>query len=323
MKIEKTKKGYTTRVYDSSKKKQIRITAPTKRELKQKINDFVLLKREPTRMTLKSAIAEYIELKAPVLSASTIRGYKSMLTRFEPYNNLILTNITDALAQEMISSWSKELSPKSVRNHYSLLKGALKLQGINVSATLPKRLKSSLNTPSDSDIKSLLEYFKDTEMETILLLAIYVPMRRGEICALNYEDIKDGKVSITKSMVYTGNSYIIKNSPKTFAGYRTVELPEVILNKIGTGTGRIFSLNVDNVSHHFSRAVKKLGIQHIRFHDLRHYAASYFHSLGIPDKYIIKRGGWENEAFMKRIYQGTIEEREKEFNREINNSIVL
>ena len=46
---------------------------------------------------------------------------------------------------------------------------------------------------------------------------------------------------------------------------------------------------------------------HIRFHDLRHFFASYLHLKGVPDAYIEKYGGWKpGSNVMKKVYRNTI-----------------
>ncbi len=50
-----------------------------------------------------------------------------------------------------------------------------------------------------------------------------------------------------------------------------------------------------------------------RFHDLRHYSASIMHAMGVPDQYIMKRGGWSNDRVLKDIYRGTVADYEEKF----------
>lgn len=44
-----------------------------------------------------------------------------------------------------------------------------------------------------------------------------------------------------------------------------------------------------------------------------HYQASILHALGIPDKYIMERGGWKTDATLKNVYQHTIADKSKQF----------
>jgi hypothetical protein len=42
------------------------------------------------------------------------------------------------------------------------------------------------------------------------------------------------------------------------------------------------------------------------------------HAIGIPDQYIIERGGWKTDAVMKRIYRNVIPDEQKKFTKKIN-----
>ena len=53
---------------------------------------------------------------------------------------------------------------------------------------------------------------------------------------------------------------------------------------------------------------------HFRFHDLRHYCASIQHALGIPDAYIMQRGGWQNDGILKAVYRHTMDQQEQAMN---------
>lgn len=63
----------------------------------------------------------------------------------------------------------------------------------------------------------------------------------------------------------------------------------------------------------FVRVCERAGVQHYRFHDLRHFAASEAHSLGIPDKYQMKRMGHKTDNMLKNVYQHTIRDKEDTF----------
>ena len=64
--------------------------------------------------------------------------------------------------------------------------------------------------------------------------------------------------------------------------------------------------------------LKKLNIRHFRFHDLRHYSASIQHALGIPDAYIMQRGGWEDDTVLKSIYRHAMDQEQDNMNKKAN-----
>lgn len=50
---------------------------------------------------------------------------------------------------------------------------------------------------------------------------------------------------------------------------------------------------------------------------LRHYSCSIMHALGVPDQYIMARGGWATDGVMKRVHRDTIDGQTQKFNSRI------
>lgn len=63
-------------------------------------------------------------------------------------------------------------------------------------------------------------------------------------------------------------------------------------------------LFVDVVIHslHFTRLLEQNGIEHCRFHDLRHANAVAMILLGIESRYALERGGWNSNWIYKQVY---------------------
>lgn len=326
MKVERRNGSYTCRIYDRIQKRTVRLTAPTRQELLQKVNDYKTTGTQ--RMTIGQAIDSYIELKEKALSPSTIRGYTVQRKAFSDFENIPIASLNPINTQELVNYWIRNgASPKTIKNRFSLLKSACKIYDIPVTATLPQAVKPQLIAPTQEDVQKLLDYYRGKPMECILLLAIYGPLRRGEICALTWGDIRGNKIRVNKTIITDKKGERkVKNAPKTYAGFREVEFAPEIIAKIKSlphDRDRIFSYNPKVLSDKFYKIVRKLGLPPMRFHDLRHFSASYFHSIGVPDKYIIKRGGWESESIMRRVYQDTIDEKEKEVTELINNNLFV
>lgn len=68
--------------------------------------------------------------------------------------------------------------------------------------------------------------------------------------------------------------------------------------------------------------LRKNELPDIRFHDLRHTAASVMLLLNVPDKYAQKRGGWSTPSTMKNVYQHTIASKRSAVDDAIDNYFV-
>lgn len=225
------------------------------------------------------------------------------------------------LEKDLISDLSRRgLSPKSIRNAYGLLSATIDMfaPDLRLKVTLPARKKPELYCPSDQDVKRLLEAVKDPELYLAILLAAFGPMRRGEICALESTDIKDNIISVSKSMVLGSDNIWHIKQPKTYGGYRDIEFPDFVIQCIPNKEGKIFDATPDQITGRFEKALSKTDLPAFRFHDLRHYAASIMHAIGIPDQYILQRGGWSSDSVMKTVYRNTIDLETVRQNKKIN-----
>ena len=89
-------------------------------------------------------------------------------------------------------------------------------------------------------------------------------------------------------------------------------MPDYIIKEL-PATGKLVNLNPNQITHRFAKILKYLEIQSFRFHDLRHYAASMMHAIGVPDVYIMQRGGWASDGTLKNIYRGVMDDYNERF----------
>lgn len=259
-----------------------------------------------SKITVGSALEQYIESKANVLSPSTVCGYISMKENaFGELYNIRINDLTMQQVQVAVNRLSIDHSPKYVRNVHGLLSATLRMfrPDFTLTTTLPKGDKKEMFIPDDDDIKKLMRAISGTRMEIPVLLAAFGPMRRGEICALTSDDINGNIITVNKALARTPNNEWVLKPPKTYSSNREIEYPDFIIKKMSGINGRITDLTPSAITDAFPKILTKLGMPHFRFHDLRHYTASILHAIGIPDKYIMSRGGWSSTYTLNRVYK--------------------
>ena len=312
------------RVYKSFTSKDP--TNKGKREAEKAAAEYAATKETINRnlKTFAQYAKEYIEQRESVLSPRTIMDYRRILEKeLSDIKDIPLYEINQEMIQNLVNKDALKHSPKTVRNTHGFISAILKLHrpDFALNTRLPKARKPDLYIPTDEDIKKLLNHVKGTEMELPILLAAFGPMRRGEISALHTDNITGDTVHVCQNMVKKnidkGFEWIIK-APKSIEGDRFITYPKEVSKLWQNKEGYVTELNPNNITDRFGSILNKAGIPHFRFHDLRHYCASVQHAMGIPDAYIMQRGGWGSDGVLKNIYRHTMSDRQREMSDKAN-----
>ena len=274
--------------------------------------------------TFGTAARDYIDIRRNTLSPRTIEDYERTLRLYLPDIEKIRTDsITQADIQRVIDKWSATLSPKTVANIHCFISAVMRQERPEMAlhTSLPQKTKPKLTIPTDENVRVLLDAVKGTTLELPIMLAAFGPMREGEVCALRAENVDGNTVHVCENMIkkmVDGKTTWIIRHPKSTDGDRYIEYPDFVTELWKGKKGRVVGMNPNTLCKMFKRKLDSLDIPHFRFHDLRHYSASIQHALGIPDQYIIARGGWSSDRVLKAVYRHVMDDRQKEMNNKAN-----
>lgn len=126
----------------------------------------------------------------------------------------------------------------------------------------------------------------------VVIFATETGSRQGEILKLQWQNIDFNQKLAHLIDTKNGESRTIPLSPKALAVLSG--LPRLIKG------GRIFNVTADGLSRAFSRCCKKLGIEDLRFHDLRHEATSRFFEGGLNTMEVATISGHKTLQMLKR-----------------------
>lgn len=319
--------SWRTLVYDYTDNKGKRhyksFTADSKKESEYLAAQYTMKKDSINSNDLKSitfgqACENYIAIKEHILSPSTIRSYKAMQrtlkTNYKRLYDKNIAKLDKTFLQAFINELSASRTPKTVRNYNGLIYSVLDMYDVHINCVLPGKQTTNLYLPSDEEIKTLITEAMGTELEIPIYLAAFGPMRRGEICALDSDHINGNIVFVENNMVKNDNKEWVIKGPKTEAGTRYIEYPDFVAEKLKSVNGRVTLLTPDALTNRFKRLQTRIFDEQFRFHDLRHYSASIQHALGIPDAYIMKRGGWKSDTVLKRVYRHAMDAEQSKMN---------
>ncbi len=257
-----------------------------------------------------------------------------------------LQKLTAEKVQEFCAQKQNEgLSPGTVALVHSVLNTALEnavrwgLVARNVAklVTLPHVERYEAQTLTMEQALKLLELARGSRIETLLLVALTTGMRRGELLALRWDDVdfEKGVLHVRRTMSHIPGMGYKEGEPKTKAGRRTIVLSSVTIEalkehrfdqkqaRIMAGEkwqerGIVFCniyggfFNPVKVLALFQRLLREAGLPHMRFHDLRHSAATILLEARVHLKMVQERLGHSSIATTADIYSHISPEMQQE-----------
>ncbi|GHO88054.1 tyrosine-type recombinase/integrase [Dictyobacter formicarum] len=226
-------------------------------------------------------------------------------------------------------------SPQSIRLIHRQLNAALNdaVKWNYISKNPCKGVELPRNRPLEihyltmEQAQALLEAAKRTQLECLLAMAITTGMRKGELLALHWKDVdleaRRLKVRYTV-MPLTSYGYV-ETEPKTDSSKRTIMLPAFVIDvlkqhraalleqRLQAGTqweekGLVFPnatgnyTNPSTLHKHFKKLLKDASLPDMRFHDLRHSAATLLLCMGIPAKVVQEILGHSDIKMTMNVY---------------------
>lgn len=316
--------------YDADGKRRGKtLTAYSDKELALKIvewNNSIGKMKEPS-MTVLGAVEGYIQMRESVLSPVTIKQYYSIKDthiKDDSIAGIDIHSLTAVHVQAWVNHLAEKSKPKTVKNCYGFLRSSISMYRKDFdfsSIRLPQPVRYKANTPGDKEVQAFIQYIreKDRDLYLAVLLAAFGPMRRSEICALTADDIKGSSITVHRAKVPVhGGGWTIKEAPKTDASNRTITFPSFVAKELKGISGPVVTCSPTHITKMFKKEMIRAGLPVCRFHDLRHYGASIMHAIGVPDVYIIERGGWSSDHVMKSVYRDSIDAEKRKQTAAIN-----
>ena len=302
------------------------VTADTKKEAERQA---ALLSAEQAAaasapVTVIDAARAYVENRRGVLSPWTVTTYTRIIDRdLQPLSLLTVQELTSERAQAFVSAFALDHSPKTTASVYGFLSSVV--QSIDpdrrLRVRLPKRRPQEMQIPTKEEVQQLIDQ-SDGPLKAAVILASAMGLRRGEICALTWADVRDKSIRVQRAWAKDTDHSWVSKAPKSECGTRTLPIPpaaaKVLRRPAGAAdTDYVVPLTPDALTRRFERLCATSGII-CRFHSLRHYYASVLLALNIPDKYAMQRMGHSTTNMLKQVYQHTMQDQQQEIDNKIS-----
>lgn len=293
----------------NGKRKWKSITAPTKQEALKKAVLYEVV--EPCELTLQEACERFLEIRGPELSPATYRVYKNTFDLYivkDVIGGVMLDKISTPILQAWIGRLPK-MAGKSKKNHLGFITSVLSFHEIDKKfhVKIAGEPAKDLYTPTMAEVNKVVAC-SDEILKRAIALACF-GLRRGEICALDAEDIdrKACTVRVNKALTKgVGDGFVMKD-PKTRKSIRTVQLTQSVIDLLPE-EGKIIPVSPTIITNRFVDAVRRAGVHPFRFHDLRSFFASIALSsaVGAGRRSVQDIGGWQTDRVMGSHYDRAV-----------------
>jgi integrase len=309
--------------------KRIRKTVygKTKAEVQEKLEK---LKQDPTtglpqdieKLTVATYMTRWLEDTAkPTIEDTTYERYEQLIRLHivPEIGHLRLNKLTPAHLQQLYARKLEEgLSPRSVQFIHAVLHRALKQahrwdmvpQNAAAAVDRPKVPKKQMQFLTPEQVERFWQVAEQDRLYALYVLAATTGMRQGELLGLRWPDIDftQATLSVQRTLKNVGSSLVV-GQPKSAAGRRSITLPEIAVQALrdhrkrmlaegltaspwvfcDTEGGPIRKQNL--VRRSFKPLLEEAELPDIRFHDLRHTAATLLLAKGVHPKVVQERLG--------------------------------
>ncbi len=278
-------------------------------------------------LTFRDFFQQWLSLIKPRLRIKTWLQYKSIgdFHLLPKLGRIKLAQLTPTVIQGLYAEkLNSGVGTRSVQLMHAVLRNSLgfaERQGIIPSnptkrVDKPAHAKTEMLVLNDDQVRRLLTAAAGHSIEVLLQLAIATGMRQGELLGLKWSDVDwaSSTIKVQRQLQRIQSVGLVFTQPKSKASVRTIQLGSMTLRKLMEHKDRqdqgelIFPSSVGTPMEprillaQFKALLRLAGLPKIRFHDLRHTAASLMLMSGMNLMRITRQLGHSKPSITLDIY---------------------
>ena len=210
--------------------------------------------------------------------------------------------------------------------------------------SLPRKTRYEIHPLMPEQVQQFLAALADHRLKALYILALATGMRLGELLGLKWQDINlaENALQVRRTLSYVNNVGYSEHEPKTEKSRRSILLPAFVTAELKAHRARqleeklkvgalwenkdlVFCNSMGGYLHptssiqkNFWAILKKAGLPRIRFHDLRHSAATLLLGMGVHPKIVQEILGHSNISMTMNTYSHVLPTMQKEAMEKIN-----
>jgi len=313
-------------------------------EMRQRLEQGTLQSAKADRLTVAAYLQRWLEATKGTVRPATYENYAYLVRLHIPpvFGKMRLVDVRPdhiqrVYAQELASGFSAN----SVHHIHSVIHRAFH-QAVrwgylprNVAEAVdpPRVPKHELHPPTTDELERLLDTTDAAEdpLAALWTVAVYSGCRAGELLGLRWSDLdlEAGTLTVRRTLLGASNCVPRFGEPKTSQSRRTITLPPDAMRSLRQHRTRqveqrlkaphyashdlVFATHLGtpllarNVTRAFKAALARAELlATVRFHDLRHAAATTMLSAGVHLKVASERLGHSNVGITGDLYMHAV-----------------
>jgi integrase len=292
----------------------------------------------PGRLTLTEHLHSWLNGYVKTnCSQRTLDGYETIVEHhlIPALGHIQLKQLQAQTIQAYYGRAYEKLSARSVHHHHRVLSEALKYAvrqgclGRNPCELVdpPSPRKKTMRFLTPEEVETLLSAARGNQYYPVIYTAVSSGLRQAELLGLRWRDVDPDimlSISVCQVLYKRRGDYIFKE-PKTQRSRRYVRMTpklaaflreykqerkalfrnsgkELSLDDLVFANAEGKPLDPSYLSHSFGKLVKHIGLQGVRFHDLRHTFTSLMLLRGVSVKVVSEALGHASAAFTLDTY---------------------
>jgi integrase len=295
------------------------------RDIQAQIDEGLTI--QGARVTLGDYLEQWLEAAKPSLHPNTWKQY-SQIVRQHIIPLLGSIKLKDLRPDQIQSLYAEKLEAGTGKStvrlihavlHRALnqaLKWGLITRNPSDAVDKPKPERKEMKVLNADQARALLDEIEGERLEALYYVAITTGLRQGELLGLRWSDLDwdNGHLHVQRQLQRVTGEGLVFSEPKSAAGRRLVKLGSAALDKLRDHRERqeqerlfagerwrehnlIFPSTIGtpmeprNLLRHFKGLLQRADLPVIRFHDLRHTAATLMLKQRIHGKIVQERLG--------------------------------
>ncbi|MCI0855162.1 MAG: site-specific integrase [Chloroflexi bacterium] len=312
------------------------------------------------RETVKTLLRKWLkDSAAPKVRPKTLQRYEEIvrLHLIPALGSIKVKNLSAEDVERMQNAaLARGVAPRSLTQWRAVLKRALTVamrwewvtRNVASLAEPPRTEIYPVRALTIADAQALLAAVKGDRLEALFQVGLALGMRQGETLGLTWEDIdlEGGTLSVRRTLQRIKRAWVF-SEPKTARSRRTIPLPEPVARALREHRSRQLEerlragpawegetwgdlafpdeigrpLSAFHVIRRFKALQELAGLPPMRYHDLRHGAASLMAAQGVPPRVAMELLGHSNIQTTLMIYTHVTQDDQREASDKVSAAI--